>query len=155
MDIAPRACRVRRSSGTPVQSRRRRCPCRRAESMSSAHKFKRPCNQSAGPFFCRCNIDAPCGWAAHFSKAEEGVKAEVVLRGGRCDIVTEKYAIEVDRANKWHEAIGQAAHYALYLKKKPCIALYRADTLSKAQMEAMKRTTARRRIDVILLILPD
>ena len=93
--------------------------------------------------------------AAHFSKAEEGVKTEVVLRGGRCDIVTEKYAIEVDRANKWHEAIGQAAHYALYLKKKPCIALYRADTLSKAQMEAMKRTTARRRIDVILLILPD
>lgn len=93
--------------------------------------------------------------AAHFSKAEEDVKTEVVLRGGRCDIVTEKYAIEVDRANKWHEAIGQAAHYALYLKKKPCIALYRADTLSKAQMEAMKRTTARRRIDVILLILPD
>ena len=105
-----------------------------------------------------CNIKAASHWrdalAAHFRKTEPDVKTEVKLRGGRCDIVTEKYAIEVDRANKWHEAIGQAAHYALYLKKKPCIALYRADTLSKAQMEAMKRTTARQRIDVILLILP-
>ena len=52
--------------------------------------------------------------AAHFSKTEEGVKTEVVLRGGRCDIVTKKYAIEVERASKWHEAIGQAAHYALF-----------------------------------------
>lgn len=89
--------------------------------------------------------------AAHFSKTEEGVKTEVVLRGGRCDIVTEKYAIEVDRASKWHEAIGQAAHYALFLKKKPCIAVFDYAKLSSGQMDAMKATATRRRIEVIYL----
>lgn len=86
--------------------------------------------------------------AAHFSKTEEGVKTEVVLRGGRCDIVT---AIEVERASKWHEAIGQAVHYALFLKKKPCIAVFEHAKLSSGQMDAMKATAKRRRIEVIYL----
>ena len=89
--------------------------------------------------------------AAHFSKMEEGVKTEVVLRGGRCDIVTEKYAIEVERASKWHEAIGQAVHYALFLKKKPCIAVFEHAKLSSGQMDAMKATAKRRRIEIIYL----
>lgn len=81
----------------------------------------------------------------------EAVRTEVVCKGGRCDIVTPTRAIEVDRASKWHESIGQACHYALVLRLKPCIALYRTSVLSPAQLDALKRLTARRRIDVIFI----
>ncbi len=38
---------------------------------------------------------------------------EVVLPNGtRCDILTDKYAIEVEFADKWAEAIGQSLNYA-------------------------------------------
>lgn len=52
---------------------------------------------------------------------------------------------------KWHESIGQACHYALVLRLKPCIALYRTSVLSPVQLDALKRLTARRRIDVIFI----
>ncbi|EPZ49323.1 hypothetical protein M902_0698 [Bacteriovorax sp. BAL6_X] len=50
------------------------------------------------------------------------------LQGGitelkRIDCVTNVYAIEVDRAKKWREAIGQSLQYAYLSKKKPGIAL--------------------------------
>ena len=91
--------------------------------------------------------------AEHFRQTESDVKTEVVLKGGRCDVVTEEFAIEVDRANKWHEAIGQALHYALYLKKKPCIALFGAEKLSPASREALKRIAGRRKVEIIFLHL--
>jgi len=81
----------------------------------------------------------------------ETVQTEVVLKGGRADIVTEKYAIEVDRACKWHEAIGQALHYAMQLRLKPCIALIDADSLTADQLAALKSLCARRRIEIFLL----
>lgn len=81
----------------------------------------------------------------------EHARTEVAFKGGRCDIVTSKYAIEVDRAKKWHEAIGQAIHYAIYLKKRPCIALFKTDALSSAQMRALKRASNKRKINVIII----
>lgn len=36
---------------------------------------------------------------------------EVSIYGGRVDILTEEYAIEVERADKWKNAIGQALWY--------------------------------------------
>lgn len=45
---------------------------------------------------------------------------EVVAPDGtRCDILTDEYAIEVDFANKWAEAIGQALNYAIQFNKMP------------------------------------
>jgi hypothetical protein len=52
-----------------------------------------------------------------------GGRTEVSIEGGRVDVLTEHYAIEVDRLEKWHEAIGQASHYALKTKKTPVAAL--------------------------------
>lgn len=37
---------------------------------------------------------------------------EVPVRYGRIDLLTSDYAIEVDKLEKFHEAIGQALHYA-------------------------------------------
>lgn len=39
------------------------------------------------------------------------------------DCITDKYAIEVDRAEKWYEAIGQAEHYAAATAREPGILL--------------------------------
>ena len=40
-----------------------------------------------------------------------------------CDLLTDKYAFEIDYAEKWYEAIGQALHYAIVSERKPAIIL--------------------------------
>ena len=48
-----------------------------------------------------------------------GGTMEVVLSDNtRVDCLTDKYAIEVDFANKWAEGIGQSLHYGLMTSKK-------------------------------------
>lgn len=59
-----------------------------------------------------------------FAKQFADAKLEVVAPDGtRCDILTEEYAIEVDFAKKWEEAIGQSLNYAFHFNKKAAIAL--------------------------------
>jgi hypothetical protein len=41
----------------------------------------------------------------------------------RVDCITNKYAIEVDWAKKWAEAIGQSLYYAKMTNKQPAIGL--------------------------------
>lgn len=52
-----------------------------------------------------------------------GGDREVQVHGGRADLVTDEYAIEIEWAPKWKEAIGQALWYALNTRKKPAIIL--------------------------------
>lgn len=78
-------------------------------------------------------------------------RKEVKCRGGRCDILTDKYAIEVDRASKWHEAIGQAVHYSITLKRKPCIALFDFHKLSTEKREALKSVCAKLGIKIMFI----
>lgn len=51
-------------------------------------------------------------------------RLEVVNSGGRCDIVTDEYAIEVDPIERADKAIEQANRYASALSLKPAIAVY-------------------------------
>ena len=51
-------------------------------------------------------------------------KMEVPVKYGRIDLLTDDYAIEVDSLEKFHEAIGQALHYAKETGKKPGIAFF-------------------------------
>jgi len=50
-------------------------------------------------------------------------ETEVTVEGGRADIVTDTYAIEVEWAPKWKHAIGQALWYALQTNRRPGIVL--------------------------------
>lgn len=50
-------------------------------------------------------------------------KTEVSLTNGRADLVNDTYAIEVERAPKWKNSIGQALWYGLQLNKRPGIIL--------------------------------
>lgn len=52
---------------------------------------------------------------------ELGGQTEVTVPNGRVDILTDDYAIEVERADKWKNSIGQALWYAQQTNKKPGI----------------------------------
>jgi hypothetical protein len=61
-------------------------------------------------------------WSAALATLLHG-ETEAPVEGGRVDVLTSLYAIEVDRLDKWHEGIGQAAHYGLLTKAIPVVAI--------------------------------
>ena len=61
-------------------------------------------------------------WSTALSLVLHG-QTEYAVESGRVDVLTDQYAIEVERMPKWHEAIGQASHYALNTSKLPMVAL--------------------------------
>lgn len=61
-------------------------------------------------------------WSQALAQVLPG-KTEVPVPNGRIDVLSERYAIEVDRLEKWHEGIGQASHYGVAMNKIPCLAL--------------------------------
>ncbi len=50
-------------------------------------------------------------------------RLEVTCSAGRCDIVTDTLAVEVDWITKEQEGRGQARRYAAALEKEPAVAL--------------------------------
>ena len=58
-----------------------------------------------------------------FAVAIDGQTEVRLTNGTRADIVTDKYAIEVDFGEKWAESIGQSLSYAIQLEKKPGVLL--------------------------------
>jgi len=56
-----------------------------------------------------------------------GGKREVVVEGGRIDLLLEDYAFEIEWAAKWKESIGQALWYGLNTNRKPAIILLSQD----------------------------
>lgn len=54
-------------------------------------------------------------------------KMEVPVKYGRVDLLSDDYAIEVDKLENFHEAMGQALHYAKETGKKPAIAIFILD----------------------------
>lgn len=90
-------------------------------------------------------------FAFYLSARDKKVMREVKCDGGHCDILTDVYAIEIDRARKWYEAIGQALHYALCFNRKPAVAIFDAEKLPQKRREAMEWVCTHYNIDVIYL----
>ena len=63
-------------------------------------------------------------WQVAFNNKILKGKIEVVLSSGRADIVTDKYAVEVDKASKFKQGIEQSLRYAKASKKMPGLALF-------------------------------
>jgi hypothetical protein len=72
-----------------------------------------------------CNIVASQTDAYYVNLVAQklGGTTEVKLDGGRADIVTDMYAIEVEFAPKWKESLGQALFYAQRTNKKAGIVI--------------------------------
>lgn len=62
-----------------------------------------------------------------FCKKNNGIMEYRLKDKTRVDCLTKKYAIEVDWARKWAEAIGQSLYYAQSTNKKAAIALIRSE----------------------------
>lgn len=95
-------------------------------------------------------------WSAALASALSG-QTEAPVEGGRVDVLTEHYAIEVDRLEKWHEAIGQAAHYALKTGKLPVAAimvpsdLWPISPTTKAKLLLIDTTCSKQGVKLVLL----
>lgn len=60
----------------------------------------------------------------YWAKEHNAVATEYILPDkARVDIVTTKYAIEVDFASKWAESVGQSLYYAEMMNLKPAVVL--------------------------------
>lgn len=74
-----------------------------------------------------------------------GGRAEYVLADKtRVDCLTDEYAVEVDFARKWAEAIGQALYYGSVTGKTPAVLLIMerpTDTRYLLRLERVSRTT--------------
>lgn len=106
-------------------------------------------------------VDAPeSAWTAALAawkngSAEYPLKAATVA--GRVDVLTECCAIEVEwlKGNKWHEGLGQAAHYGDATGRQPVLALCSDTELSNDEWEKVlyiAELCARHGIEVRLLL---
>ena len=86
-----------------------------------------------------------CGSKKHKEKyyqtklceALNGVMEQSLLDRTRVDCLTEEYAIEVDFAKKWAEAVGQSLYYAAMTGEKPAIGIIAGE--SKKDARNLKR----------------
>ena len=69
-----------------------------------------------------------------------GGEREFNVPNGRVDLVTDRYAFEIERAENWKEAIGQCLWYALQTNLKPGIILIR-ETREEYKYFQMLNTT--------------
>lgn len=82
---------------------------------------------------------------------ELGGKIEYVLPDKtRVDCLTDEYAIEVDFAKKWAEAIGQSLYYAQITGKKPAIGFIVEDGDDR-YIKRVKTVSEKFEIKIILL----
>jgi hypothetical protein len=82
---------------------------------------------------------------------ELGGKIEYVLPDKtRVDCLTDEYAIEVDFAKKWAEAIGQSLYYAQITGKKPAIGFI-VENGDDRYIKRVKTVSEKFEIKIILL----
>lgn len=95
-------------------------------------------------------------WSAALAATLHG-RTEAPVEGGRVDVLTSLYAIEVDRLEKWHEAIGQSAHYGIKTGKQPVAAIMIASDLwplsatTRDKVRLIDETCTKQGIKLLLL----
>ena len=73
-----------------------------------------------------------------FCKKLNGVKEYTLDDKSRVDCLTKLFAIEVDFANKWAEAIGQSLYYSYKTKRKAGVLLILEQDKDKVHLERLK-----------------
>ncbi len=87
---------------------------------------------------------------------------EVVIEGGRVDVLTDTQAIEIDWPHKWHEGLGQALHYADVTGKQAVLAIISygrgPDNLqqkSRERLDLVEQTCTKHGVKLIVLFPTD
>jgi hypothetical protein len=95
-------------------------------------------------------------WSSALAATLRG-QTEAPVEGGRVDVLTSLYAIEVERLEKWHEAIGQSAHYGIKTGKQPVAAIMIASDLwplsatTRDKLRLIDETCTKQGIKLLLL----
>lgn len=90
-------------------------------------------------------------WRDALARAWTG-RVEVAVAYGRVDVLTEGMAVELDFAHKYHEALGQALHYAGETGRQGVAALIVTGQIDGTKMEWIEALLARHGIALVLLI---
>ena len=93
-------------------------------------------------------FDLPSGgkeslWRDELAQRWQGT-TEKRVEGGRIDVLTDRYAIEVEFPHKWHEGLGQALHYSNATGKPGVLAV-----IAYAQGEANLHGRSREKLEMI------
>lgn len=83
-----------------------------------------------------------------------GQMAVTMPNGTRADCVTDEYAVEVEFAPKWAEAIGQSLNYAYQSGKKPGIVLVIEDGKDWRFYERLKTVADQQQIQIWVTSTP-
>lgn len=75
----------------------------------------------ASPTFPQPPTQTEVEWSAELATRINGEAEHRLPDGSRVDILTDTHAIEVEWSDKWPEAIGQAAYYAMATDREPCV----------------------------------
>ena len=106
------------------------------------------CSASAAWAWKSLTFDLPSGgreslWRDELARHWQGT-TEKRVEGGRIDVLTDRYAIEVDFPHKWHEGLGQALHYSNATGKQGMLAV-----IAYAQGEANLHGKSRETLEMI------
>ena len=93
-------------------------------------------------------FDLPSGgkeslWRDELARHWQGT-TEHRIEGGRIDVLTDRYAVEVEFPHKWHEGIGQVLHYSNASGKPGVLAV-----IAYAQGEANLHGKSRQKLEMI------
>ena len=95
-------------------------------------------------------------WTTALAERLNGV-AEHRIDRGRDDVLTDKYAIEIDFPEKWHEGIGQAIHYGTETDRISVLALINNSENNKERaqfsdlIEKVEKLCLEHEIELIIL----
>ncbi len=84
-----------------------------------------------------------------------GGTVEYPVESGRVDILTDEYAIEVEFANKWKDAIGQALWYGLQTNRQPAIVLVKKTKADYKYVIQLGSALNYAKLDIKVWIWPD
>lgn len=97
-------------------------------------------------------------WCQHLADlvrekySQEVAKEQRLWDGTRVDLLTDDWAIEVDWAHKWAEAVGQATYYAIATSRSPGIVLLVPD-MEADQRHVYRCMLACERADIFLWLV--
>ena len=84
----------------------------------------------------------------HWCKKHKGVLEYRISDGTRVDCLTSEYAVEVEYAHKWAEAIGQSLFYAKMTDKKPVIVLIMAEKGDERFAKRLREVASEEKIKI-------
>lgn len=90
-------------------------------------------------------------WSAALAELVGGEAEHRLPDRTRVDVLTDKYAVEVDWVGKFEEGIGQALRYSDATGKLPVVALGLKGDWSKQELETARRVANKHHISVWVL----